>query len=152
MAGVASISSILLAVEFSPGIHMDLRFAPLALAGMFGGPIAAALSAPLASIFRVGLGGIAATDRVVAIVAVTGMGLSVNLIMKKRSPGLLHVIVLGTAVGSLLTVLMAVLPTLSKVHAWTALGLPMAGMNWAAIIVCGFIVLTTQHLELERRH
>ncbi|WP_245424328.1 hypothetical protein [Sinorhizobium sp. BJ1] len=54
--------------------------------------------------------------------------------------------------GSLLTVLMAVLPTLSKVHALTALGLPMAGMNCAAIIVCGFIVLTTQHLELERRH
>ncbi len=151
MAGVASIGSILLAVEFSTGIHMDLRFAPLALAGMFGGPMAAALSASLAIIFRVALGGVAAADGVVAIIAVTGMGLGVNLFMKKRSPTLLHVVVLGAAVGSLLIVLMAVLPTLSKVHALAALGLPMAAMNCAATIICGFIVLTTQHLELERR-
>lgn len=46
---------------------------------------------------------------------------------------------------------MAVLPTLSKAHALAAMGLPMAAMNCAATIVCGFIVLTTQHLELERR-
>jgi hypothetical protein len=95
MAGVASISSILLAVEFSPGIHMDLRFAPLALAGMFGGPIAAALSASPASIFRVGLGGIAATDGVVAIVAVTGMGPERQSHHEEEIAGLLHVIVLG---------------------------------------------------------
>ncbi|ASY70432.1 diguanylate cyclase [Sinorhizobium fredii] len=151
MAGVASIGSILLAVEFGPGIHMDLRFAPLALAGMFGGPLAAAIAATLTAIFRTALGGVAATDGVIAIIAVTGMGLSVNLFMRKRSPTLLHVIMLGAAVGSLLVVLMAVLPTLSKVHALAAMGLPMAATNCAATIVCGFIVLTTQYLELERR-
>ncbi|WP_018235597.1 diguanylate cyclase [Ensifer sp. BR816] len=151
MAGVASIGSILLAVEFGPGIHMDLRFAPLALAGMFGGPMAAALSASLAIIFRVAIGGISTVDGVVAIIAVTGMGLSANLLMKKKSPTLPHVVVFGAAVGALLIVLMAVLPSLSKVHALAALGLPMAAMNCAATILCGFIVLTTQHLELERR-
>ncbi|PDT40168.1 MULTISPECIES: diguanylate cyclase [Sinorhizobium] len=151
MAGIASIGSILLAVEFSSGIHMDLRYAPLALAGMFGGPLAAAIGATLAAIFRIALGGVAAPDGVVAIIAVTGMGLSVNLLMKKRSPTLLHVVVLGAAVGILLVVLMAVLPTLSKSHALATMGLPMAAMNCAATIVCGFIVLTTQHLELERR-
>ncbi|APG92497.1 diguanylate cyclase [Sinorhizobium americanum] len=151
VAGVASIGSILLAVEFGPGIHMDLRFAPLALAGMFGGPIAAALSASLAILFRAAIGGVSTIDGVVAIIVVTGMGVSVNLLMKKRSPTLPHVVILGAAVGTLLIVLMAVLPTLSKVHALAALGLPMAAMNCAATIVCGFIVLTTQHLELERR-
>jgi diguanylate cyclase (GGDEF)-like protein/PAS domain S-box-containing protein len=151
MAGVASIGSILLAVEFGPGIHMDLRFAPLALAGMFGGPIAAAVSASLAVGFRLILGGVAAIDGVVAIIAVTGMGLGVNLLMKKRSPTLLHVIVLGAAVGSLLIVLMALLPTLSESDALATMGLPMAAMNCAATIVCGCIVLTTQLLELERR-
>ncbi|MGO8448222.1 LytS/YhcK type 5TM receptor domain-containing protein, partial [Rhizobium ruizarguesonis] len=45
IAGGASIGSIFLAVEVNPGIYIDIRFSPLAWAGMFGGPIAAAFAA-----------------------------------------------------------------------------------------------------------
>lgn len=48
IAGGASVGSILLAIEFAPGIYIDLRFAPLALAGMFGGALSAAIAATLA--------------------------------------------------------------------------------------------------------
>src|SRR5262245_15456656 len=39
-AGATAIGSIMLAAEVSPGVLIDIRHAPLALAGMFGGPIA----------------------------------------------------------------------------------------------------------------
>lgn len=57
-----SIGSILLDVEITPGIYIDLRFAPLALAGMLGGALPAAIAAVLAVGFRIWLGGAAVVD------------------------------------------------------------------------------------------
>jgi diguanylate cyclase (GGDEF)-like protein/PAS domain S-box-containing protein len=151
MAGGASIGSILLAVEFSPGIHIDLRFAPLALAGMFGGAVSAAIAATLAIGFRLSIGGVAVTDGVLAILVIAAVGLVANLCIKRKSPSFLHVVVLAATVGSVLIVSMALLPTLSKAQTLATVGLPMAAMNLAATLICGLIILKTQHLELERR-
>lgn len=151
MAGVASIGSILLAVEFTPGIYIDLRFAPLALSGMFGGPLSAVLAATLAVGFRVVVGGAAVADGIVAMAAVAAVGLVGNLCMKRKSPTFLHVVVLAVAVSTALIVSMAILPTLSKAQTLAAIGLPMAGMNVVATLIGGLIVLKTQDLDLERR-
>ena len=151
MAGGASIGSIVLGVQLSPGIYVDIRFAPLALSGMIGGPIAAAIAALLAIAFRFWIGGAGMADGVLVTIAVAAMGLGANLLIRKNAPALSHIVLLAIAVGILLVVLMGTLPSLSKVHALAAVGLPMTAMNGAAIIVCGLIVLKTQRLELERR-
>ncbi|HXV30819.1 MAG TPA: PAS domain-containing protein, partial [Sinorhizobium sp.] len=151
MAGGASIGSILLAVEFVPGLHVDLRFAPLALAAMLGGPIAAAISTLMSIAFRFSLGGAGVADGVVTILAIAAVGLIANLLLKKRAPRFLHVVTLAIAVFSTLFVAMALLPTLSEAQVLAEIGLPVAAMNCAATVICGLIILKTQHLELERR-
>ena len=151
MAGGAAIGSMTLAVALSPGVYVDLRFAPLALAGMFGGPAAAGVAASLAAIFRMTIGGVAAVDGLLAIVVMAGVGLTAHSFVKKNSPSLLHIALLAAAVGCVVIVLGATLPTLSKVQAVAAAGLPTAAMNCAATMVCGLIILKTRHLELDRR-
>lgn len=53
VAGCTSIGAILLAFQFHPGIYIDLRFAPLAIAAMLGGPTAAVAAAIPATAFRI---------------------------------------------------------------------------------------------------
>ncbi|MCW0019292.1 diguanylate cyclase [Rhizobium sp. BT-226] len=150
IAGGASIGSILLAVEFNPGIYIDIRFSPLALAGMFGGPIAAAFAASLAMVFRFCVGGTAMIDGLIAIAVATGIGLAANAWIRKRSPELMDVALLSLALGAALIVLMAVLPTLVHARVLAIIGFPMTVLNCLATVLCGFVLLKTQQWELER--
>ncbi|WP_458392024.1 diguanylate cyclase [Rhizobium laguerreae] len=150
IAGGASVGSILLAVEVNPGIYIDMRFSPLALAGMFGGPIAAAFAASLAMVFRFCVGGTAMIDGLIAIVVATGIGLAANVWIRKRSPVLMDVALLSLALGAALIVLMAVLPTLVHARVLAIIGLPMTVLNCLATALCGFVLLKTQQWELER--
>ncbi|MDV4159234.1 diguanylate cyclase [Rhizobium brockwellii] len=150
VAGAASIGSILLAVEFNPGLYIDLRFSPLALAGMFGGPIAAAFAVLMAMAFRFCVGGVAMIDGIVAISAATGIGLVANVWIRKRSPALMDVALLSLALGGVLVVSMATLPTLVHARVLAIIGLPMTVLNCLATVLCGFILLKTQQWALER--
>lgn len=150
MTGGTSIGSILLAAEFTPGIYIDLRFSPLALAGLFGGPVAAFIAASVAIIFRTTVGGAGAVDGIAAISAVAGLGLIAHFLVRKRSPTLLDILLLTAATGTTLVVSMAALPTLSKANTLIMVGQPMVMLNCIAIAACGLILLKTQHLELER--
>ncbi|MBY3273219.1 diguanylate cyclase [Rhizobium laguerreae] len=150
IAGGASVGSILLAVEVNPGIYIDMRFSPLALAGMFGGPIAAAFAASLAMVFRFCVGGTAMIDGLIAIAVATAIGLAANVWIRKRSPELMHVALLSLALGAALIVLMAVLPTLVHARVLAIIGLPMTVLNCLATALCGFVLLKTQQWELER--
>ncbi|QFI67639.1 hypothetical protein EKH55_2765 [Sinorhizobium alkalisoli] len=151
IAGGASIGSILLAIEFAPGIYIDLRFAPLVLAGMFGGALSAAIALTLAVAVRLVLGGAAASEGILVMAALAAVGLLANLCMKKKPPTFMHVVMLAAAVGSVLVLTMALLPTLSNARTLAAIGLPMTAMNVTATLICGVVILKTRQLDLERR-
>ncbi|ACI58139.1 diguanylate cyclase with PAS/PAC sensor (plasmid) [Rhizobium leguminosarum bv. trifolii WSM2304] len=150
IAGGASIGSILLAVEFHPGIYIDLRFSPLALAGMFGGPIAAAFAAALAMAFRFAVGGTAMVDGIITMAVATGIGLAGHFWTFKRSPGLKDVALLSLALGVALVLSMALLPTLVNAHVLAGVGFPLTALNCLATVLGGFVLLKTQQWELER--
>ncbi|MBX4927703.1 diguanylate cyclase [Rhizobium binae] len=150
IAGCASIGSILLAIEFHPGIYIDLRFAPLALAGMFGGPIAAGLALSMAAAFRFVVGGTAMVDGITTMAAAAGIGMAGHFWSRKRSLGLLDVALLGLAVGGVLVVSMALLPTLVIAHVLSGVGFPLTALNCMATALGGFVLLKTQQWELER--
>ncbi|CAN7266327.1 diguanylate cyclase [Rhizobium sp. LjRoot254] len=149
-AGATSIGSILLAVQFSPGVYIDLRFPPIAIAGLFGGPITAIVAALMAVTFRIAIGGAAMAEGVMAIAIVAGIGVAINFYSRKRSPVFSDVAILTGAIGVSLVVMLIVFPTLAKVHALQLIGQPMIGFNCLATALCGFIILKTEHLELER--
>jgi len=149
-AGATSIGSILLAVQFSPGVYIDLRFPPIALAGLFGGPVTATVAALLAVAFRIFVGGAAMIEGVLAIVIVAGIGTAINFFSRKRLPVLSDVIILTAAIGVMLVVVLTAFPTLAKIHALQLIGQPMIGFNCLATALCGFIILKTEHLERER--
>ncbi|WP_221121815.1 diguanylate cyclase [Rhizobium lentis] len=150
IAGGASIGSILLAIEFHPGIYIDLRFSPLALAGMFGGPIAAAFAASLATAFRFAVGGTAMVDGIVTIALATGIGVAGHFWTRNRSPGFAEVVLLSLALGGVLVATMALLPTLVSAHVLAGVGFPLTAFNCLATVLGGFVLLKTQQWELER--
>lgn len=150
VAGGASVGSIFLAIEFNSGIYIDLRFAPLALAGMFGGPIAAAFAASLAIAFRFVVGGAAMIDGIIAILAATGIGLAGHFWTRKRSPELRDVALLSLGLGVALVASMALLPTLVNAHVLASIGFPLTSLNCLATVLGGFVLLKTQQWELER--
>ncbi|RUM08007.1 diguanylate cyclase [Rhizobium chutanense] len=150
VAGAASIGSILLAVEFNPGLYIDLRFSPLALAGMFGGPVAAAFAALMAMAFRFCVGGTAMIDGLIVIAVATGIGLAANFWIRKRSPALMDVALLSLALAAALVLSMATLPTLVHARVLAIIGLPMTVLNCLATVLCGFVLLKTQQWALER--
>src|SRR5438067_2425582 len=66
--GIGAVASILLPIEIEPGLIADLRIALVAVAGFFGGPIAAILAGGLAIVCRAAVGGIGAPAGCLAIV------------------------------------------------------------------------------------
>lgn len=151
VAGCTSIGAILLAFQFHPGIYIDLRFAPLAIAAMLGGPIAAVAAAIPATAFRIYLGGAASHDGVVAILVISGIGAAIYLLPRRQFSAFRNLILLATALAAALAVMLAILPSLTKVDALSAIGLPLVAMNCVATLICGLIMIKTERIQLERR-
>lgn len=151
VAGCSSAGAILLAFQFHTGIYVDLRFAPLALAAALGGPVSAVSAVIPVIIFRVYLGGTAALDGVVAILVVSIIGAAINLLPRARFSAFRSLILLTVALAGALAGLLAILPSLTKVGALSAVGMPLIVMNCAATIIGGLIMLKTDRVQLERR-
>ena len=112
--GATSIGSIMLAFQVSPGVFVDLRHAPLALAGMFGGPVAAAIAATMAIAVRIWVGGAAMLDGIAAVVMVGALGLVINALTRKRQTRFSDLTYLTIGLGMVLIVAMMLLPALGS--------------------------------------
>ncbi len=63
------------AVEFVPGVLIDLRAVAIALAGLFGGPLAAMIAAACSAVFRYELGGAGVAGGLLSILLALMVGL-----------------------------------------------------------------------------
>ena len=75
--GAGAVATMLMTVEFKPGVFFDMRSSLLASAGLFGGPIAAAISIAIAGAYRLWLGGAGVVPGISTLVisAIIGTGL-----------------------------------------------------------------------------
>ncbi|WP_425376409.1 diguanylate cyclase [Rhizobium sullae] len=151
IAGITSVGSMMLAIQFASGIYIDLRFAPLALAGLFGGAIAAAIAAIPAIVFRGTVGGAGAFDGVVAILVISAIGAVVHFAFRRKTADIYKLAAVTTGLGLGLSIMLVTLPSLTKSGAASAFGVPLVLMNCVATIVCGLIMLKTARLKLERQ-
>lgn len=95
--GIGAIASMSMSVEIQPGIYFDLRSSLLAVAAFFGGWPAALLSALIAAAYRLSMGG-AGNWAGVAGIALAGVtGLTLRLLVGRRSHQAWHMVVLGLA-------------------------------------------------------
>lgn len=149
-AGVTAIGSILLAVEASPGIFVDLRHAPLALAALFGGPVAALVSGAMVVAMRIWIGGAGMFDGIATVAMIAAIGLAVNIGMRKRQPLILDLVLTTAGLGIVLAVALILLPTIAAIDLLRLAGTELILLNCGATFLGGLILFMTRRTELER--
>ncbi len=104
--GGIAILGMTLPIRVAPGILVDGRVVMVALAGLFGGPVAAALAGGLVALYRLWLGGDGAFAGIGAILSGAALGALLHWRWNRRgrhfSPGVLVLFGLVLAVVSLL--------------------------------------------------
>lgn len=149
-AGITAIGSILLAEELSPGVLVDIRHAPLALAAMFGGPAAAAIACAMVVAARIWIGGAGMVDGVVTIFLAVTLGMVFNLVTRTRQPKLADIVLLSMTLPVVLAFSITWLPTLAAAHTLARAGAPLLLLNCAATLMGGLILFMTRRAQLER--
>ena len=149
-AGTTAIGSIMLAVQISPGVLIDIRHAPLALAAMFGGPISCAIAAAMVLAVRIWIGGAGMIDGAITVVLVAAFGLIVHQTMRKRQPRLTDIALLTAGLAVILTIMLVLLPTMAATNMLERAGAPLVGLNCAASLMGGLILFMTRRTQLER--
>jgi len=146
--GLSAMATIVFAVEGQPGVLLDLRSAPLAIAGLFGGPLAAMIAAALTGSYRIAVGGAGMVHGLISIGIVALIGVIVHLVLNGRPPKALHVVGVASAIAlvSLLTTL--TLPALTE--ALRAMAAPAAALIFVATLLAGFVVTRGEARSAER--
>jgi diguanylate cyclase (GGDEF)-like protein/PAS domain S-box-containing protein len=146
--GLSAMATIVFAVEGQPGVLLDLRSAPLAIAGLFGGPLAAVIAAALTATYRVFVGGAGTMHGLISICIVALIGIIINLTLNGRTPRAAHIIATAGAIAlvSLLTTL--TVPSLTE--PLRAMALPAASLIFIATLLAGFVVARGEARSAER--
>lgn len=146
--GLGAMASMVFAIRMQPGIILDLRLAPLAVAGLFGGPAAALIAGGIAAAYRALLGGVGMWAGLIVIALVTMLGLLVHFVLNGRAPRTVHVLVLaaGTAAVALLATF-ALLPAGPDV---TNHAIPLAVLAFLTTLAAGLVIRRSQRAADER--
>jgi len=133
---------------FAPGVHYDARSVVLALAGLFGGPLPAAIAAVAAAAFRLYLGGAGAVVGVLVIVESAAIGVGLH-VLRRRDPRWTRpdrLLAAGLVVHLLMLATQLLLPGGLGWLAVREIGLPvLVGLSAA------FVLAAQVFLEGERR-
>ncbi|MBP2313665.1 ATP-binding protein [Azospirillum soli] len=148
--GTGAVLAMFDAVLVLPGVFVDARMTMVALATLYGGPLAGVITGAMAGAYRVWLGGAATPAAVVALASVVATSLGFAALMRWRRwrRDLLRHGALGltAAVASLLSVLL--LPTLDQaVAVMSRVALPLVISNVVGAAFLG----TLLRLEERRR-
>lgn len=146
--GLSAIATIVFAVEGQPGVLLDLRSAPLAIAGLFGGPLAAAIAAAFTAAYRLAVGGAGAMHGLISISIVALVGVIIHLTIHGRPPRAIHV--LSTAIGIAGISLLVTLTVPNVTEGLRAMALPCAILIFVATMLAGFVVARGEARSAER--
>jgi diguanylate cyclase (GGDEF)-like protein/PAS domain S-box-containing protein len=138
--GAAAIASMLLPVPVVPGMFLDMRSAPVAVAGFFEGPLAALVGGGAAILLRAGIGGVGALSGCVGIAIVAGVGLVAWRLLRKKAVKEVHIILLAATVTLSSNVSILALPS-QFWHLAIAHIAPLMGVNLVATMFVGLAIL-----------
>jgi signal transduction histidine kinase/DNA-binding NarL/FixJ family response regulator len=136
----------------APGVIVDGRATLMALAGFFGGPVAAAVAMAVSGGYRVWLGGAAVLVGIANLALPSALGVAVRWVALRRG-GALRAAHLG-ALAVLASIVTFIprhwLPEPIQSEVAAEAGLPLALCTLAGVLVLGFLMLREQRrIELE---
>lgn len=148
LMGVAAMASMLNAIEFRPGIYLDLRVAVLCIAGLFGGPVAALVAVVLSGALRLYMGGAGVAGGIAFMALAAGLG-AAGWAVLPRPPRVRHILLI-----SLLAVLLALAATILSANTgpdpMPGVAIPVALMTALTTLGIGLVLLRTQDAASER--
>lgn len=148
--GLAAIASMTLSVQLKPGVFFDLRIALIEIAAVFGGPIALLVTATLASVFRLTMGGMYGLALIgILITSVLGCGF---WYLVRNLGGVRPSIVplFSVFVGGLSILVLGLLPRETAIHALSTVGAPIALLNMVVSTVAALVIIYFRRFTLER--
>ena len=142
LMGLAAIALMLMPAMPVSGVFIDLRVVPVALAGLFGGPLAAIAASVIASVFRLQAGGAGIVAGVLAIAVAGAAGSFVHLRngAKRRTPWQIVRLAGFLAPASLACLL--VLPPEVRSQVIPAVWFPLLSLVFVGTVVGGLAFLT----------
>lgn len=149
--GLASITSMLMAVELEPGLYFDLRIALIEISALFGGPVALGLTVAIAAVFRLLIGGEGLAQGLASIGVCALLGLAVCRFSgrgKAVSPSL--VVLFSGFVGLLSIAVLVFLPARTFRHILLEAGLPIASLNMIVAALAAIVITYFKRFTLER--
>ncbi len=110
--GAVALSTMMSPLQFNPGVIFDGRSVVLSIGGLFGGPIVAGISAIIASVYRIYLGGSGAFTGVGSILISAGGGVIFRYMLKDRLRQLsfMRLLIFGLIIHSILVLWFVTLP------------------------------------------
>ncbi len=152
--GSMSVIVMLTPINFSPGIIFDTRSIVLCLAGLYGGPITAAVAVVIATIYRVGVvGGVGSFPAFVMQVSTAGLGVAFFywLKLKHRDENILDLILLGIGAHILMCLAMLLLPWPMALKVVQKMAPPVMAVLPLATVLTALIV-SSQRNRIRAEH
>ena len=146
MFGLVGIVGMMTPIHFAPGVIYDGRSIVLSLAGLFGGPTAAVVSAACCGAYRLYLGGAGATAGVAVVVEAAALG-TILYYMRRRDEawvGAARLWIFSLLVHALMMVLQLSIPDVG----WEALR--RVGPSVLVFYPLGFLLIAQVFLNSER--
>jgi hypothetical protein len=151
--GFVAIAGMLTSFTIAPGIIFDGRSIILAIAGLFGGPLAACIAAVMAAGYRLYLGGAGQWVGVAVIAEATFLGIAMHYIRRVR-PDVMRPVVIwlfAVAVHVIMLLLMFALPGGVGGDVLREIAVPVMLLYPAAMLLVAvlFVDLERQHMAEE---
>jgi diguanylate cyclase (GGDEF)-like protein/PAS domain S-box-containing protein len=148
--GLGAVASMLLSVELQPGVFIDLRSALIAIAGYFGGPVAAILAAGMAGLYRMLVDGDGMLAGLVFITFAAVVG-SLGFVLRKGRPATLGgILALGAALAAVGPISMLVLPPPLAAQAISQLALPLSVLSFLSTVLAAQFIQWGSRLTHDR--
>ena len=149
--GIATISSMLMSIQFEPGVFFDLRLSLIIAAGAFAGPVSVAIVGLMAGVIRIWIGGAGAGPAIIAIVFVSLCAWTIWYAAGRRPvTNLLHMTVVALASSAISILALTLLGQQGFRRAFVDVGAPIALLSFLATVSIGVISAYFRRFTHER--
>ncbi|WP_236783846.1 GGDEF domain-containing protein [Azospirillum humicireducens] len=149
--GAGGVAAMLQSVPVAPGVYLDVKAVPVALAAPFGGTLAAMLAAVIVASGRIAIGGTGMLPGVAGILLAGGIGLLLVWLTPAVEWRGARPLFLLAPVASLHTLSIFVLPWSMALPAFIHGGLPVALFTAAGVLMLGtMLARERRRVDTER--